>query len=118
LPEFTNFYRRRIYAGLWRREVASAVGIGNSTLADIERGKRLPSLKQLIALSKFYNISAHQLIDCKNYQCSDCNKVLTWPLDVVYEHNKTYLCAICSGYYSKTIRKGGTLHYGRCSKRI
>ena len=51
-----------------QQEVAIALNISREALSYYENGKREPSLKLLVNMSKFYNVSIHYLVTGKEFE--------------------------------------------------
>ena len=55
----------RVKHNLTQREVANILNITSSTYSIYENGKLVLSFSKLIALAKFYNVSADYILDFK-----------------------------------------------------
>jgi XRE family transcriptional regulator, fatty acid utilization regulator len=61
LAEKLRYARDRM--GLKGHQIESATGIGTSSLSEFEKGKRMPSLSQLVSLARVYNRSTAFFMD-------------------------------------------------------
>lgn len=57
-----RFFELRKNKNLTQNEVSSLTGIDQGELSKIERGIRCPTIKFLIAISKFYKVSVDYLL--------------------------------------------------------
>ncbi len=55
-------HRRRAERGVPLREVAGAAGMDISVVAKAEKGERLPTEAQILALARFFGDDAHALL--------------------------------------------------------
>lgn len=56
--------------GLTRPQVRQHTGIAERTLIDLEKGKSVPNLENLVALSRLYNKSLKQMLKAINMDTS------------------------------------------------
>jgi len=60
--EFGQYVRKlRKEAGIGQHAMASSIGLANTFMCDVEKGRRMPSLDRLAPLAKILNTSLHQL---------------------------------------------------------
>ena len=57
-----RFFELRSEKGISQREIAKLFGISQATYNNWENGRTQPSIEQLIALAKFYDVSVDYLI--------------------------------------------------------
>ena len=56
----------RLNAGLSARQVSAGIGVAHSTIVRWEQGSGMPDVLDLIALSKFFNVSINYLCGLEN----------------------------------------------------
>lgn len=63
-----NVKARRIAQGMTQQNLADAVGLGRSMIAQIERGSKIPSLLLGAELAKVLDCSLYDFLDSKETQ--------------------------------------------------
>lgn len=61
-----NIQKLRNSKGMSQQELADAIGIGRSTLANYEQNKREPNYKTLEAIAKYFNVSIDYILGLTN----------------------------------------------------
>lgn len=89
-----SFHQRlrelRLNKNLNQGHVAKALGYGYSAISNYESGRNEPSIKDLILLAKFFNVSVDYLIGATDIQRnfeddSPLKKELKWFLDMYFK---------------------------------
>jgi transcriptional regulator with XRE-family HTH domain len=63
MMEFGVYLRQlRKKAGIGQHAMAAAIGLANTFMCDVEKGRRMPALDRLAPLAKVLNTSLHDLV--------------------------------------------------------
>lgn len=81
----TNLVRIRESRELDRKQVARMLSRAEVTLWQWENGKRLPSVRELLALSRIYDVTPDAFFEPTPY-CPNCD---------IYYSNAHYFCSHC-----------------------
>lgn len=57
-----NLQKLRIKRGLSQQDLANAIGVTRSSVANYESGNRRPSFENLIKLADYFNVTCDELI--------------------------------------------------------
>lgn len=58
----TNFKKARLKTGMSQKEIAITLGVSGPTVSEWESGKKTPSGKNLLLLSKLFDVSTDYLL--------------------------------------------------------
>lgn len=88
----TRLKEARLCAGYTQLEIKDKTGINNKSLSNWEKGVSSPSLPDLVALSKIYNVSTDYLLGTSNDKNVTPIKTTTDLLDAIF-HDEPELLA-------------------------
>ena len=98
----------RTSAGLTQRELAEQIGVKNYTVANWEQNRTEPSIKDLIDLANFFEVSVDYLIGRENElgqvvvfkNLSDCQKELLCTFETLNEEQKKLFYSLLQQFKS------------------